>query len=420
MQFTCQDCRAEGRTRETCKICKHCLYHFGGCTCRVCSTCDQRFPAKSLCSKCGSCITHHIEGPDIANDFPMRSCVVRGTQCNKCKSDLCQGCGTCKACIKSTCRCPSFHLNPLPVSLGVELELAKWNDFDHERTRNSHINWHFEHDGSVTSGQELVTGIMRGDNYIYGMTALAKKLKEFDCTADKTCGLHVHVDAVKFSPADLRRVMLGFWSIQKSLFGTLVSISRAKNIYCPMVPLSIEAAHEFAKLPNNEISRWFYKYLYQLETSIEETWAPAEKLAQRNHIKARIAQLKSHKYENAARRQAINFHSWMMRGTIEFRCKEGTVNSEDLIMWPLWCGWFIYKIGLMDDKEVFAWMKSPPSIINLSKRLAAPSKGISMPGSVLAWAEKKAGNSSLPKKEPLPDPFNAEAYLTGLRTRGLR
>ena len=363
-----------------------------------CAICYQK--VAKLCGKCGSCKSHHAED---STEFPMRKCRAWLAQCPLGHA-RCTGCGNCTTC-KQICTCAKYLLNPLPRTLGVELELSNLGGINKMPPKNKHISYHFEHDGSVTSGQELVTGIMQGDQYIYGMSELIKSLQEFGCKTDKTCGYHVHVDALTYTPFDLRRVMIGFCTIQHQLFGTLVAKARESNMYCPPIPLVDVQLHDLAALEKpGQVSRWFYKYLYGLDSEPEGITA-AEKLEQQRYVKRRLAELKAHKYENAARRQALNFHSWMMRGTIEFRCKEGTTDPEDLLLWPLWCGWFIHKLGLMDDKEVFSWLKKPPTIQELSSRLTLKGRSPSMPESIMQWVERKCEQAKPKAKRASQEPF---------------
>ena len=399
MQTTCVNCKADGKIRRRCVNCKRCLYHLG-CNCPECYFCKKRVAPSAICKKCGSCTEHHTEPARLLQEFPLRACKLI-QNCTK-GHQVCL-CGMCTKC-NQKCSCATYILNPLPCSIGVELELANWGGFNKIQAGTKNVSYHFEHDGSVSSGQELVTEPMKGDQFIYGMTDIIKGLIEYSCKADKTCGYHVHVDALQYSALDLRRVMIGFWSIQNQLWGSLISKARATNIYCPPVPLSLEQILELSQLSTaGETNKWFYRYLYQLETDTSSCVNAAERLEQQHYIRDKLAQLKAHKYENAARRQAINFHSWMMRGTIEFRLKEGTTDPEDLLCWPLWAGWFVYKLGLMEDKEVFSWIKKPPTLEELTGRLALKGFGPSMPQSIVDWVTKKmlVAEKYVPKASPV-------------------
>ena len=110
-----------------------------------------------------------------------------------------------------------------------------------------------------------------------------------------------------------------------------------------------------------------------------------------------------------------------MRGTVEFRLKEGTTTKADLMNWPLWCGWFVQKCTGLTDKEVMWWMKQPPKLIELAERFTASTLGgARMPKSVLKWVEAKIAEAAkprakTPKKEQPPASLLNEAATASLR-----
>ena len=267
----------------------------------------------------------------------------------------------------------------------------------------TNLSWHLEHDGSVSpSGQELVTGVSGGDQFLSGMASLSELLNRVGCKVNSTCGLHVHVDAADLGYLELRRILAGFMVFVPQLWGSLVAAGRRTNQYCPPPPIS---SLELSKLMNltsvGEVRDWFHKFLYNVEPM--DTYTPSEKRA----VIAQLKQFKAKKYMNTARRMAINFHSWMMRGTVEFRLKEATLDPGDLMMWPLWCGWFVEILGGstkggihsgLTDKEVMMWMHDPPTLQQLAddcmpkalaawvkERLASPAPNAPIYGSGEAW-----------------------------------
>ncbi len=150
-----------------------------------------------------------------------------------------------------------------------------------------------------------------------------------------------------------------------------------------------------------DIKRFFYKYLYGIEYSQATYPIQNSELAQltrRTYIKdinTKIKEAKARKYFNNARRQALNFHSYMMRGTLEFRLHEGTTNPESLIMWPLWCGWFVQKMlsSEFSDKEVSYWVaKGAPSLVDITERFTKGKHR--MPTNILDWVKRRVKAAS--------------------------
>lgn len=368
---TCRECLTTGRTfaRTTCPTCQRCLYH-GHCTCRTCNICGRSMKAGEYCLKCLACLHHHTDGVyqlrATAEAFPFRMCNYNGP-------------------------IPSFTINALPRAIGIELELTNLDSMKRHAPRNStHYAYYWDHDGSVTGGLEIGVMPAIGDAYLLSTLNIIKLIHEYGAKADATCGFHVHVDAATLTPAALRRCFVGFAAINPSLYGGLVDNRRRYESpngvhYCAPCPLATSQLGEFMELPakSNVIMGWFYKYLYNM--------APPATPGQRAGFRRQLNKLKEHKYENAARRHALNFHSWMMRGTLEFRLKEGTTNAADILMWPLWCGWLIDYLAGATDAAIMKWLDAPPTIPALTASWKAA------PPSLLQWVEEKEGAKVQPK-----------------------
>lgn len=347
-------------------LCKQCGYET--CKCIKCKSCKVRVPPKAICQRCWQCREHH----DAYNnkDFPHRRC-----------------------CYKAELDNASYLLNPLRRHLGVELELGNFGSVLDDHPNYSYLPYQFVHDGSVQgSGQELVTGKLIGDSYLYGMAQLCHDLKATDATANASCGYHVHVNAAEFTPMDLRRVLVGFYLIQQQLYGTLVDRNRYNSeharMYC--APLRCDPAELMAMNSKGEFNSWLHNWLYGVELPVKAAFGSGDEAAllykaKLQQIDATLKSLKSTKYVNRARRWALNFHSWMMRGTLEFRLKEGTVDTSDLMMWPLWCGWFVQSMKDTSDKEVGYWIKNPPTLVELATHMGS----VGMPQYVGDWVRGK-------------------------------
>ncbi len=348
--------------------CRKCGYDV--CKCIKCRTCSQRVPVKLICTRCMRCRDHH----DVYNtkDFPLRKC-----------------------CYKSELEDTTYLLNPLHRHLGMELELGYFGSIADARPDYSYLPYDLVHDGSVSeSGRELVTGKLIGDNYLYGMAQLCHDIVATKARTNSSCGYHVHVNAAEFTPLDLRRVLVGFYIIQNQLYGTLVQADRKTSTwgltYC--APLVCDPSMLMAMETKGEFNQWLHMWLYGVALPVKSEFgndAQAAELyrAKLYQIDAQIKRFKETKYINRARRWALNFHSWMMRGTLEFRLKEGTVDVGDIMMWPLWCGWFVQSMKDTCDKEIMYWLKNPPTLLELTQHMASGEAG--MPGYVVDWVRSK-------------------------------
>lgn len=317
---------------ERCSTC-----NLSRCNCIRCGLCSERVSRKVVCDKCKVCAKHH--NGFYPKDFPHRGCdYVTTVPVNN-----------------------TFAINPLHRTIGVELELGVFASCA-ANCHNKHITWQIDHDGSVSgSGQELVTARMSGDQYVYGMSELVRDLTNGGSQSNETCGYHVHVDAAEFNPLDLRRIGAAFALIQNELYGTLVDARRGTGswgqTYCPRLKWDVPMI--MAMDDKNVFINWLHQWLYGVQLPDKNQFVGMDSVYKSTlrEIDEQLKNYKNTKYMNRARRWALNFHSWMMRGTMEFRLKEMTMDPGDIIMWPLWCAWFIEKFGNASDKDIHYFMK---------------------------------------------------------------
>lgn len=356
---------------EACLTCNRCFRH-SKCRCRRCEKCKAKKPPKDFCASCKSrdryaCLTCHASSASAlrAAVFPERRCEF---------GDL-----------------GHTYQWGLRRSLGVEVECATWGSLNTTIPPDRlmpNLGGTFVRDGSVKpSGLELVSGKLTGDSGLRGLYQLATTLKAHSATANSSCGVHVHVDAADFSMFELRRILIGWHKLQHSVFGTLVAEDRQHSYYCPPNTYTADAWQRLLSCKlSTEISEWFYHSLYGLRKRDE----PNPMV-----FADRIRHFRATKYVNEARRWALNFHSWMMRGTLEFRLKEGTVEPEDLFYWPLWCGFFVEWLAARKDSEVLAWQTAvtPPTILEITESFPGTAKRLG----IQAWVAAKTTPTT---KEP--------------------
>lgn len=312
----------------------------------------------SMCPKCNKCKTHHTEGTYIGTEFPLRRCEFKPLP-------------------KTT-----YVVNPLRRRMGIEVEVGEIGCFDTGRSQTKLISYNVERDGSVVpSGIELVCNPLAGDKFTKGIAELYKKLIDAGAVMNKTCGYHVHVDGYDLSPGDLKKLVVMFQALQPQIFKYLIDPVRQKDVevaqYCKLLQYTDAHLRKLLAMDSKAAKEWFHMDLYG--KSIAPGASPDE-------AKAMLAELKhhkSHKYENQARRRAINFHAWMMRGTVEFRCKEGTLKSGDFLMWPLFCGWFVQAATRLTESELLQWLSAAPDMYEFAQRF--------MPTNVSRWVGIKMG-----------------------------
>jgi len=332
-------------------------------------------------------------------------------------------------------------LNLLARPLGVELEYSVVKGFleamDKVRLDEARA-WEWEHDGTLTKGgKELVCYPASGDGFLKMIAKIVEMQQIWEPQVDKSCGFHVHVQAKDLKMVDLRRLIALWCRVEKYLYGTLVKLERAYSRedgrhYCRPIAVTgdvrveswqftetdvlrlmrkrlLEVNTLSTTTPEDRIRAFLLKKLYGLDWSqvikpiaaIEppkkgeenylqkyQTWqAYLLKLDQLDRIKSQFNAIKAYKRTNhgegGCRYAAMNVHAYFYTGktpTIEFRLKEGTMEAEELIFWPLFCGWFVESATRLDDNEVLA-------VHSLRDWIAAV-RGFAQ-GSVLDWVEEK-------------------------------
>ena len=197
------------------------------------------------------------------------------------------------------------------VGLEVETITKEWNYWDSEDT-NHPETFRPVHDGSIDRGEggSGVEWVMRnpsnGDELYNRITNLTEYLKyEFD--VNRSCGLHVHVDARDCEWKQLKHILLLGKAVQDVIYKMLPP-SRDNGRWCRRIPMSrsdilaIESNDEF-------IDAWYNSW--GVDPSME-------------------------KY-NDSRYCGMNMHSRIINGSVEFRYHSGTINQDKILNWTKIC-----------------------------------------------------------------------------------
>lgn len=303
-----------------------------GCRCVKCSRCRKIYGPFHFCGRCGKC---------------HRECVCKRIE--SIRPEL----------LRIHC---TTHFNRLNRILGTELELAQWGGLQNDGTRLRNLNFMIDHDRSVSSGLEMVSSPLSGDQFIAGMLELGKTLAEHGCTTDRTCGFHVHVDGRDLSYWEIRRLVKIYSRVEEDIYNYILSPERTRNrdwvqsyyarcagMYAPFLNTKVTNTNEIKVALIHTI----YGENIPKGVTSKSTWT---ELNNRGFTFKR-----SRKYGSEgtnvttalrARYWGLNLHSWFYRGSIEFRMKEGSVNVQELVCWPLLCGWIVQLATLLPDSVV--------------------------------------------------------------------
>jgi hypothetical protein len=169
------------------------------------------------------------------------------------------------------------------------------------------------YDGSVNSyiydyePFEIKTAPAKGKKFAEQIKDFCDVLKNGNAEINKSCGLHVHVDARDYEGNDLLKAVR-VWSKVEGKLLTLVSESRLNNDYCKPYRDDLNII-DLKNLPENwmHLSKIIYDYGVDTDS------------------------LKEH--DGGDRYRSLNFHSFFFRRTFENRMAESTLDANKIIKW---------------------------------------------------------------------------------------
>lgn len=335
--------------------------------------------------------------------------------CIGCRLDLatCIECGFCAKCgqcrpKRCTRKMPlryagtTYRINPLRRALGLEYEIGSYNDAlgqtlgrYADNAGDARLACH--RDGSVKPMEcEWVTKPIVGDDAHGVLTFMADLLnRSKSAIVNETCGLHVHVDACKESSAAVRRFLYLYLRLEEEIYGRLCARHRSDNSYCtPLLAYVLKRFPKFTPdtLTDSAADFKFMTFILSLYGARAEDgfdfrvnrsfW---ERLTRNQHAFG-------YDRHNNPRYCGMNLHSWYRQGSIEWRMKEMTIKysddaHNDLLYWPLFCGWFTH-IGLNTLRtEKLADIRTLTDFANLP----------ALPKPLAAWLHTKLDATPAPR-----------------------
>lgn len=369
---------------EGCEECRRCKI-FCGCICRECYNCSPtrldmhghriftravRHHPKYFCRMCDRCLRKNSDG-------------LVGQQC------ICHKRPSRNANVQTV---PTLNFNSLPRFLGLEIECSYVGRTGRLEVPDF-VKYQWVHDGSITAGgQEMVLQPLAGDQFLQGIAAIGTELAKYNFKADNSCGFHVHVGVgdvqvgtgsqAQIVPGwgayELRRLVV-MYSQFEDLFYQLVAPGRdgyrlvhgEEKYYARRWKANKAWIDKLMACKDSaSIRRCLVESLYstkldphysingtskiRVKTEFNEghCYCPWPQVPTKIlHGFRNFPNLAAHKYEQC-RYYGLNLHTFFQRGTVEYRMHEGTVATDKLIYWPLWCGWFTHLAGLLTDMEM--------------------------------------------------------------------
>jgi len=285
-------------------------------------------------------------------------------------------------------------------AIGLELELSDWGTWrvreKESYSLDEHTHYTIDHDGSVKpSALEAVFKPLAGDQYIInGLNAIARKVWDCNCQVNETCGYHVHVDARDFSWTDIQKLLFLWMKLESGGKLWLLAGRGPTSFSEKWTNWWRSRSEEKVSTKLKRFKAQVIKMLYNVDTTsykehISKIKATEDFIYNYNRILAYnkthtdkaalpkpadyVTELREHKrlkmnrgWNRAVKSRYLNLniHSWLFRGTVEYRLAAGTVDVDDIRLWPLFCLWLTEAVSRTSLSIIIREAKKPADLID--------------------------------------------------------
>ena len=205
----------------------------------------------------------------------------------------------------------TFSINKFERLVGVEIETIA----DEEPNGCHPESFRRSYDGSIDGehGCEYISKPMNGDQLFHEIDEMGDYLWNEGYHMNRSCGLHIHIDARDLFYKELKGIMLVIKSFEDTIFNILPK-SRSKTNWCKKLPMTKESIMQIHS-DSDFIASW-YDYCGEYPSM--------------------------DKY-NDSRYHGLNLHARVYLGTIEFRYHSGTNNKTKIKNWITICQSIVQK-----------------------------------------------------------------------------
>jgi hypothetical protein len=194
--------------------------------------------------------------------------------------------------------------------------------YGHNTDRNNTDTWTIKKDSSISVNRygqtpfEIVSPVLMGQDGLKQLKKVTDVLSE-KCDVNKSCGVHVHHEATDLEDHQFRNIYDMYAKYQNEINMMLPKSRRDNQRYC--ATLNHQSKYVLEKLRALISHQGFFML---------------------NHGYRRVTKI-TKKGENkifkdwlqGAGRKSVNFNSYAIRGTIEFRQHSGTVSYKKIKAW---------------------------------------------------------------------------------------
>jgi hypothetical protein len=267
-----------------------------------------------------------------------------------------------------------FKRNPNRRHISVEIEVDSFNSSRYSTAINLALDkWRdaVVRDGSIPGGFEINTNPANGDKFLEHVKDICDGLAAINSNCSPACGLHVHVNCKglplldkqgkllldqsgnpvfdakdAFTHYDLRRVVDLYAKVEKAMFA-LCHPLRVTSRYAVPCGTYYSTKDISPKMFRQNMVAKLYRNGKAIPDGVKIKLKKNEGRIQGNDLKNK----KQAKYQEV-RYKALNLHSYFMRGTIEFRHHEGTVDYDTITNWALICATVVDRASKMSDSDI--------------------------------------------------------------------
>lgn len=190
------------------------------------------------------------------------------------------------------------------------------NDFSKSwEARTALGTWKVVSDGSIrVEGGESVEVNTPPLQYkdLETLQEVVRALRQAGAKVNESCGVHIHVDASAFTAKALRNLLKIWTSKEELVFAALVVNEDRRRRYTKPIRQIFKEESTYRRMSSME--------------SVKEVW-----YAGQNPDFASVERY------NGTRYHALNLHSVWFRGTIEFRCFNGTLHAGEIKAYVQFC-----------------------------------------------------------------------------------
>jgi hypothetical protein len=324
MPCQCPDCRRASEPPEPCEVCG-----LVECECLHCPSCGAR--TDDLCADCGDCPNCCACDRD---EMPYESSYSR--------TEVFRG--------EPSQRYPRY--------IGVEIECMLSN-----LTRRDYVafakRWNagITSDGSIrndpgTHECEHVTSPARGNAFVTQIKETCEILHKQGAQVNKTCGLHVHVDARDYDTGNILAFARLYSRVEKTMYA-MVARARRTNDFSKAWGPALADVHTTSEGRCSAMD--VDEPLTKREKALDIATYGSESHAQSCKLGRR---------KDSSRYHGLNFNALACHGTIEFRLHHGTVNHTKIAMWAAVCSALVEYAKGHSEAEIQSLRGTPAEILD--------------------------------------------------------